>query len=97
VTARARVAAVVAIPAFAVALSLVLTGCGNLGAHPASGVDTSTGAVGTSTLAPTSSSAADDSTLDGISQDLDSAGAANSEAGSNAQAGDRAAASSDEP
>jgi predicted small lipoprotein YifL len=78
----------------ALAITLALTGCGRLGAQLTPGSDASSGAPSTSTLTP----AADDSVaLDGISQDLDAAGTANTEAGSNADAGDQAAATGDEP
>ena len=78
----------------ALAITLALTGCGRLGAQPTPGSDVSTGGGSTSTSAP----AADDSAaLDGIAQDLDAAGTANTEAGSNTQAGDQAAATGDEP
>lgn len=84
----------VVIPALALTVTLALTGCGKLGAHAGSGSDGSSGAPVTSTSAP----AADDSAaINGISQDLDSAGAANTEAGSNADAGDQAGATGDEP
>jgi hypothetical protein len=79
----------------ALALALTLTGCGRFDAQPDTGSDASTGAVGTSATTPPP--ADDSTTLDGISQDLDSAGTANTEAGSNAQAGDQAGASGDEP
>ncbi|HEY4153625.1 MAG TPA: hypothetical protein VGM38_09920 [Pseudolysinimonas sp.] len=91
-----RTRLIVAAPAVAIALALALTGCGKLDAHPAGGVDDSSGAGSASTPAATEA-ASDSATLDGISQDLDSASNANTEAGSNAQAGDQAAASSDEP
>ena len=82
------------IPALALTLALSLTGCGKLAAvgGPASG-----GATGVAST-PASAPAADDSAaLDGISQDLDSADTANTEAGSNADAGDQAAAAGDAP
>ena len=88
--ARTRLRAVVP----ALALALALTGCGKLGTHAGSGSAASSGAGGATTSTP----AVDDSAaLDGISQDLDSATTANTEAGSNADAGDQAAAAGDEP
>jgi hypothetical protein len=90
--ARTRLRAVV--PALALALALALTGCGKLGTHAGSGSAASSGAGGATTSTP----AVDDSAaLDGISQDLDAAGTANTEAETNAQAGDQAAAAGDEP
>ena len=84
------------VSALALALALALTGCGRLGAAPAPGPSGAAGAGSTSTSA--SSPAADDSArLDGISQDLDSASTANTEADSNAAAGDQAGATGDEP
>ena len=78
----------------ALALALALTGCGRLGAAPSPALGGSTGAGSATTSTP----AADDSAaLDGISQDLDSAGTANTEAGSNADAGDQAGVTGDEP
>ena len=78
----------------ALAITLALTGCGRLGAQLTPGSDASSGAGGATTSPP----AADDSAaLDGIAQDLDAAGTANTEAGSNTQAGDQAAATGDEP
>ena len=62
--------------------------------------DGSAGGTGTGTGTGTGSgagSAADSATLNGITQDLDSADAANTEAGSNAAAGDQAGATGDEP
>ena len=82
------------IPALALTLALSLTGCGKLSAV---GGPTSGGATGVAST-PASAPAADDSAaLDGISQDLDSADTANTEAGSNADAGDQAAAAGDAP
>jgi hypothetical protein len=84
----------VVIPAVTVALLVALTGCGKLGAHPATGSDGNAGVGRTTASAP----ATDDSgAIDGITQDLDSADAANTEAGSNADAGDQAGATGDEP
>jgi hypothetical protein len=92
VIARGRALAVIG--ALALTVSLALTGCSRLGAAPAPTLGGSSGAGST----PTSTPAADDSAaLDGISQDLDSAGTANTEAGSNADAGDQAGAAGDEP
>ena len=86
--------ALVVVPALALAIALALTGCGRLGAAPTPGTSGFTGAGSTTTSTP----AADDSAaLDGISQDLDSAGTANTEAGSNADAGDQASGIGDEP
>lgn len=82
------------IPALVLTVSLALTGCGKLGgaAAPEPGGSSRAGST------PTSTPAADDSAaLDGISQDLDSAGTANTEAGSNAGAGDQAGVAGDEP
>ena len=84
-------------PAVTLALLIALTGCGKLGAQPGTG---SVGAPGVGGTTGTSSSApaADDSgAISGITQDLDSADAANTEAGSNADAGDQAGATGDEP
>jgi hypothetical protein len=93
-----RAPRVAVLTAATLALGLALTGCGKLDAGPGSAPHDSPAAGGTSTSAAPSTPAADDSaTLDGITQDLDSAGAANTEADSNTQAGDQAAASSDEP
>jgi hypothetical protein len=89
------------VPALTLALLLALTGCGKPGAQP--GI----GSIGSTPLnSPTASTAAaggagtdsavDTATLDGITQDLDSADAANGEAGSNAAAGDQAGATGDE-
>jgi len=84
-------------PAVALALLIALTGCGKLAAGQGAG----TGAppVGSAGAGPAASTApADDSSaLDAISQDLDSASTANTEAGSNAAAGDQAATTGDEP
>lgn len=90
----ARTRMMVIVPALALTVTLALTGCGRLGAHAGSGSGSSSGLGGATASTP----AADDSgTLDGISQDLDSAGSANTEAESNTQAGDQAAATGDEP
>lgn len=84
------------VSAVTLTVALALTGCGKLGADPTPGLGSSAGAASTST--PLSTPAADDSAaLDGITQDLDSAGTANAEAGSNADAGDQAGAAGDEP
>jgi hypothetical protein len=81
--------------AVALVLTAALTGCGRL-ATPAS-----PGVVGSTSAAPTPASSAPATpgaaTLDGISQDLNAAGTANAQADSNAQAGDQAAATGDEP
>jgi hypothetical protein len=90
----ARRGALVVVPGLALALALALTGCGRLGAHPAPGPSGSTGAGSTAASTPAADNSA---TLDSISQDLDSAGTANTEAGSNADAGDQAGATGDEP
>lgn len=90
---RGRAPAVIG--ALVLTVSLALTGCGRLGADaPAPSLG---GAVGAGST-PSSTPAADDSAaLDSISQDLDSAGTANTEAGSNSDAGDQAGAAGDEP
>ena len=79
----------------AIVLTATLTGCGRLAAR------VSPGTVGSTSAGPTSGSSApattDSATLDGISQDLKAAGTANSQAEANAQAGDQAAATGDEP
>ncbi|MEO6534228.1 MAG: hypothetical protein ABIO06_11745 [Pseudolysinimonas sp.] len=94
---RSRLAVIV--PALALVISLALTGCGKLDARPGTGSIGSTGFVGTQgASSPTTTAPADDSAaIDGIAQDLDSAGAANTEAGSNSAAGDQAGAAGDEP
>jgi len=91
VTRRSRAAVIV--PALALAITLTLSGCGRLGAQPG------TGSVGsTEGSSPTTSASADDpAAIDGITQDLTSAGTANTEADSNATAGDQAGATGDEP
>jgi len=88
------------VPAVTVAVLLALTGCGKLGAQPGTGSIASS--LASSSTAATSAgggtdAATDAATLNGITQDLDSADAANGEAGSNAAAGDQAAATGDEP
>ena len=88
---------VAVVTAAALALGLALTGCGRLGAHPASTPGGVVGGGASTSAAPSAPAADDSSTLDGITQDLDSADAANSDADSNSQAGDQAAASNDEP
>ena len=91
---RGRALAVIG--ALALTASFALTGCGRLGAAPAPAPSLG-GAVGAGST-PSSTPAADDSAaLDSISQDLDSAGTANTEAGSNSDAGDQAGAAGDEP
>ena len=89
------------VPAVTVALLVALTGCGKLGVHPGTGSLGSSGAGSASTSTPATDpaddSAADSATLDGITKDLDAADTANTEAGSNAAAGDRAGATGDEP
>lgn len=91
--------ALAALSAVALTALLALTGCGKLAAQPGSGTAGSSAAASTVTSAPTATgSASDDSAaLNGISQDLDSAGSANTEADSNAAAGDQAGATGDEP
>ena len=93
----ARQRALAVVPALALALALALTGCGRLGAGLAPGPSVSTGAGGPATSSPSTPAADDSATLDGISQDLDSASTANTEAGSNVDAGDQAGATGDEP
>ena len=88
-----RTRAAVVAPVLAVTAALALTGCGRLGAHGPSGSGGSSGGTSASSVPATS----DPAMLDGISQDLGAAGTANSEADSNAQAGDKAAATGDEP
>ena len=83
------------VPVVTLALLVALTGCGKLGAHPGTGSVGATTAGGPSTSA--SATAPDSAALDGVSQDLDSADVANTEAGSNAEAGDQAGATGDEP
>ena len=84
-------------PVVTLALLVALTGCGKLGAQPGADSGGAPGA-GATTATTSSAPAADDSgAIAGITQDLDSADAANSEAGSNADAGDQAGATGDEP
>lgn len=83
-----------AIFAAAIALTVGLTGCGKLGAEATTGQVGSIPNTGTTTTpTPTASEAA---TLGDISSDLDGASTADSEAESNATAGDRAAATGDD-
>jgi len=95
-----RGAARLVVPVATLALLVALTGCGKSGAHPGSD-SIGSGAGSTATSTPAADSATDSSkdsaTLDGITQDLDSADTANIEAGSNAAAGDQAGATGDEP
>ena len=85
------------VPGVTIALLVALTGCGKLGAQPGAGSVGAPGA-GATTATTSSTAAADDSAaIAGITQDLDSADAANTEAGSNADAGDQAGATGDEP
>ena len=85
-------------PVVALALLVALSGCGKVGAQPGTG---SLGSTEASSPAPSTpaadSSAGDSSALDGISKDFDSADTANTEAGSNAGAGDQVGATGDEP
>ena len=83
------------VPVVTLALLVALTGCGKPGAHPGTGPVGATTAGSPTTSA--SATAADSAALDGISRDLDSVDTANTEAGSNADAGDQAAATGDEP
>ena len=96
-----RGAARLVVPVATLALLVALTGCGKSGAHPGTGSLGSSGAGSASTSTPptdsATDSAADSATLDGITQDLDSADTANIEAGSNTAAGDQAGATGDEP
>jgi hypothetical protein len=88
------------VPAVTVALLVALTGCGKPGAQPGTGpIGSSSHSTSTASTGATADAdpAADSATLDGIRQDLDSADAANGEAGSNAAAGDQAGATGDEP
>lgn len=91
-----RVQRVAVVTAAALALGLALTGCGRLGAQSGPAPADSPTTVTTSS-APASPAADDSATIAGITQDLDSADAANSDADSNSRAGDQAAASNDEP
>ena len=86
-------------PAVALALLVALTGCGKLAAGQGAGTGAPPlGSAGAGPAATASTAPADDSSaLDAISQDLDSASTANTEAGSNAAAGDQAATTGDEP
>jgi predicted small lipoprotein YifL len=94
VIARGRALAVTG--ALALTIALALTGCGKLGAGAVP--DPTLGSPSGAGSTPPSAPPADDSaTLDGISQDLDSTDTANTEAGSNADAGDQAGATGDEP
>jgi len=85
------------VPVAALALLVALTGCGKAG--PGAGDGLGAGQNGSSGSAPAASTPApdDSAALDAISQDLDSATAANGEAGSDATDSDQAASSSDEP
>ena len=78
----------------ALALTVTLTGCSRFGSHDGS---TSTPAPASSAGAEVSTPATDPSSLAGITQDLNSADDAASQAQSNAQSGDQAAATGDEP
>jgi hypothetical protein len=86
------------VPAAALTLLVTLAGCGKLDPHPGTGSLSSTPAGSAATSTPAADdSGADSATLDGITQDLDAADAANTEAGSNAGAADQAGATGDEP
>ena len=87
----------VVVPAVALALLVALTGCGKLGAQPGTGSVGAPGAGGTTATTSSAPTADDSGALAGITQDLDSADAANTDAGSNADAGDQAGATGDEP
>jgi len=87
----------VVVPAVTLALLVALTGCGKLGAQPGAGSVGAPGASGTTATTSTAPAADDSAAIAGITQDLDSADTANNEAGSNADAGDQAGATGDEP
>ena len=87
-------AARLVVPGVTLALLVALTGCGKLGTQPTSG---SVGAPGAGVTATSTPVADDSAAIDGITQDLDAADTANGEAGSNADAGDQAGATGDEP
>ena len=87
----------VVVPAVTLALLVALTGCGKLGAQPGAGSVGAPGAGGTTETTSSAPATDDSAAVAGITQDLDSADAANSEAGSNADAGDQAGATGDEP
>jgi len=84
-------------PVVTLALLVALTGCGKLGAQPGTGSVGAPGAGGTTGTSSSAPAADDPGAITGITQDLDSADAANTEAGSNADAGDQAGATGDEP
>lgn len=87
----------VVVPAVTLALLVALTGCGKLGAQPGAGSVGAAGASGTTATTSSAPAADDSAAIAGITQDLDSADTANTEAGSNADAGDQAGATGDEP
>jgi hypothetical protein len=78
--------------AVALTATLALTGCSRLGA---SAGETSAPAPPAAAITTSAPAAPDAATLGSISSDLSSAGTANTEADSNASAGDRAAAQDD--
>jgi hypothetical protein len=93
----ARRASRILVPAAAFALLVALTGCGKAALGSGDGLGAGQGGSGGSASAAPTPAPDDSASLDAISQDLDSATAANTEAGSDATAGDQAASSSDEP
>ena len=85
------------VPVAAVAVVFALAGCGMPGAATGSSAPGVTATPGAATTVDPTTGPADSGSLDGISQDLDGATAANSGASADAGAGDQAAAAGDEP
>lgn len=80
-------------PIIVVTVALTLAGCSRLGAR---GGDESTVAPPAAVSSTSATAVPDAATLGEISSDLGAADTANTEAGSNASAGDQAAATSDD-